>query len=274
MADKSVGWTNVVDLPIDNSRRVFMTSESFPGEHQDDGTQWPINKTGVNLIKESERLRLTAYLCPAGVATIGYGHTRGVRMGGRISEPEANTLLAEDLEDVCIKVMEMCTVSPNENQLAALVSFGFNCGTEGLKGSTVLRAHNQGNVQAAGRAFNLWNKARVNGRLVVLPGLVARRAKEAALYLTAAQESDKTPMPQAVAEEVALTSSRTIKGAVGGMAAGSAGVFAQFLEAFKDVKDALGGLEQLYPWLMTLALVGTLAYVIYARTDDRNEGWK
>ena len=212
--------------------------ESFAGAHQDGTVLWPINRAGIALIKDSEGLRLQAYLCPAGVATIGYGHTRGVRLGKSISEAEADSLLADDLQDVAIKVMEMCTVTPNENQFAAMVSFGFNCGTEALRGSTVLRAHNQGNFQAAGRAFNLWNKAHVNGVLVVLPGLVARRAKECALYLTATQESDKTPMPQAVAEEAPLTSSRTMQGAVGGMAAGSVGVLAQFMDTFKDIRGA------------------------------------
>lgn len=72
---------------------------------------------------------------------------------------------------------------PTPNELGALVSLAYNIGVDALAGSTVLRRHNAGDREGAAHAFAMWNKARVNGRLRVLPGLVKRRAAEAALYL-------------------------------------------------------------------------------------------
>ena len=251
------------------------SEDAYPGEFVDSGgVDWPINQAGVDLIKDAEGLRLTAYLCPAGVPTIGYGHTTGVRMGRRISEEQADAYMAEDLREAGARLMELCRIPPNENQLAALASFAFNCGVENLAKSSILAAHNRGDCQAAARAFNLWNKARVDGELRALPGLVARRAKEAALYLTAAHDADRTPMPQVVEPEPSMASSRSIQGAAGGMAAGSLGMLSQFSDSFKELKESLGGLGDSFPWLMVLVLFATLSYVMYARTHDREEGWR
>ena len=55
------------------------------------------SQIGINMIKRFEGCRLTAYRCPAGVPTIGYGHTAGVRMGQRITQEQAERFLKEDL---------------------------------------------------------------------------------------------------------------------------------------------------------------------------------
>jgi len=71
----------------------------------------------------------------------------------------------------------------SDNQFAAMVSLTFNIGTGAFLGSTVLHQHKAGNFEAAADAFLLWDKAHINGKLVVVPGLLNRRIDERALYL-------------------------------------------------------------------------------------------
>jgi lysozyme len=149
-----------------------------------------INAAGIELIKRHEGLRLAAYLCPANVWTIGYGHTGDVKPEHRITEHQADVLLAYDLarfeSDVSLLTRG---IELNENEFSALVSFAFNVGSdidddskaEGLGDSSLLRklraGHDRREVAAE---FDKWVHAA--GR--VLPGLVKRRADERALFLT------------------------------------------------------------------------------------------
>ena len=143
-----------------------------------------INKAGIDLIKAFEGLRLEAYLCPAGIPTIGYGSTGDhVRMGMVITEERAGALLREDLERFERAVAKKCPVA-TDNQFAAMVSLAFNIGTAGFDKSSVARFHNAGEPSKAADAFLMWNKATVGGRKVILKGLTRRREAERALYLT------------------------------------------------------------------------------------------
>ena len=122
-----------------------------------------------------EGLRLTAYRDAAGVPTIGYGHTKGVRMGDRISEEEARRLLRQDVADVERQVKAM-RVASSEGQLDALVSFAFNVGIGRLRRSTLLRLIREGGTkQQIQREFKRWVYA--GGRR--LRGLELRREWEA-----------------------------------------------------------------------------------------------
>ena len=85
-----------------------------------------------------EGLRLLAYLDAAGVPTIGYGHTRGVKMGDRITAYWACELLRRDVDEVCREVMALGVVK-TQGQLDALVSFAFNLGIRQLRRSTLLK---------------------------------------------------------------------------------------------------------------------------------------
>lgn len=137
-----------------------------------------INRAGIDLIREFEGCRLKAYLCPAKVPTIGYGHTgRDVKIGMTITQDQAEGLLVNDLRLFEQGVEQICpTCTPN--QFSALVSFAYNLGLHALEGSTLRKLHNAGEYAAAQGQFARWNKA--GGRILL--GLVRRRAAEAALY--------------------------------------------------------------------------------------------
>ena len=137
-----------------------------------------ISKAGLDLIKQFEGLYLKAYRCPAGVPTIGYGHTAGVAMGQTITQQQADDYLRRDVRQFERAVARLVTVPMTQGQFDALVSFAFNLGEGTLAQSTLLRLLNAGDYAGAAAQFDRWNKA--GGR--VLPGLVRRRAAERALF--------------------------------------------------------------------------------------------
>jgi lysozyme len=131
------------------------------------------------LIRQFEGCYLQAYRCPAGLATIGVGHTRGVRMGDRCSVQQADVWLTEDLADAEDAVRTLVKVSLTQDMFDALVSFTFNLGVKRLAESTLLILVNRRNYKAAAEQFARGNKSAGE----VLPGLVKRRAAEAALFM-------------------------------------------------------------------------------------------
>lgn len=200
---------------------------------------WPINMDGVALIAETEQgpgggVALRAYRCPAGVWTCGWGETDGVGPNTKWSKAYADSRFCDSLEERAAAVKSSVTYHTTDNQLAALVSFAYNVGIAGFRRSGVLAAHNRGDHQAAARAFALWNKATVGGVLTVLPGLVTRRAREAALYLTPDAHAVHTyVMPQAVEPESSLARSPIASGGAVTVATGVA--TAVFQEPAKEV---------------------------------------
>ena len=132
----------------------------------------------VALVKASEGCQLTAYRCPAGVLTIGYGHARGVKEGQTITQDEADALLLDDLDLAATQVRGMVTVPLAQCQFDALVDFVFNLGAGRLRDSTLLRLLNQGRYGEAAAQFKFWVLAGGHP----LPGLVKRRAAERALF--------------------------------------------------------------------------------------------
>lgn len=132
----------------------------------------------IELIKEFESLRTRAYRCPAGVWTIGWGHTAGVKRGDSITEAEAERLLLADVADLCRRLRQT-GVALSANREAALLSFAYNVGFDALLRSTLWRKVRVNAADpAVGDEFGRWKYA--GGR--VMAGLVRRRAKEAALY--------------------------------------------------------------------------------------------
>jgi len=142
--------------------------------------QRKINEAGLKLLKEFEGLVLYTYDDGVGVATIGYGHTKGVMWGMSISETQAEKFLKEDLEYFEARVTEMVTVQLSENQYSALVSLCYNIGEGALGGSTLMRLLNDRDYQGAADQFGRWNIGGGN----VMPGLSRRRKAERELFLS------------------------------------------------------------------------------------------
>jgi GH24 family phage-related lysozyme (muramidase) len=143
-----------------------------------------ISPTGIKLIKSFEGLRLTSYVCPVGVITIGYGHTENVLAGAKITEKEADALLKQDLVKFEKAVLNYVTIDLNQNQFDALVSFCFNVGAQAFKSSTLVKRLNNGenpNIVAA-EELPRWNKG--DGK--VLEGLSRRRSAEVELFCSEA----------------------------------------------------------------------------------------
>jgi lysozyme len=140
---------------------------------------------GLDLIKRNEGLRLTAYRDIAGIPTIGFGHCPAT-MGQTITEDEATALLQADLA-WAENAVELATqgIPTTDNQFSAMVSLTFNIGIGFFRTSTVLRKHRAEDYAGAAAAFLLWNKAHVDGELVVVQGLLRRRREESELYQAA-----------------------------------------------------------------------------------------
>lgn len=136
-----------------------------------------INDEGIRIIKSFEGLRTTAYLCPSGVLTIGYGHTKNVRLGDTITKDEAESLLLLDLksyEKHVNEVNEKYNYNFNINEFSALVSFAFNVGS-----IWQLTNYGRRNKLEISDKIMEYNK----GGGIVLAGLVRRRMEERNLYL-------------------------------------------------------------------------------------------
>lgn len=140
---------------------------------------------GVSLIKSFEGCRLIAYKCPAGVWTIGYGHTAGVKSGDIITQETADDYLRNDLAEYEKAVMNYDGIYHfNQNQFDALVSFTYNCGVGNLKNLTQSGKRTLAQISTK---LPLYNKS--GG--VVLRGLQRRRAAEKELFDTPIK-TDKT----------------------------------------------------------------------------------
>lgn len=237
-----------------------------------------INSAGAELLTKSERIVLKAYFCPAGVPTIGRGHTEGitaqmVKDGYTITVDQEAQLFTDDMIEWETNVRACLTRKPNENQLAAMICFAYNIGMGAFKKSTVCKQFNAGNDAAAGRAFGLWNKARVNGELKVLNGLVTRRAAEAALYSTPVP-GDHTFMVQKVEPPKPMAASKINQGAAVAGGTATIAVVSETVKQVESIKTSVDGMA-LGSWLMPVLLVVIVvaaAYIGWQRWGQRKEG--
>ena len=145
-----------------------------------------VNKATLDLIKQYEGCKLTAYQDMVGVWTIGYGTTAMADVGivpakgMTITQERAEDLLRQGVDKFATTVDAMITTSVNANEFGACVSLAYNIGPTAFAKSTVLRELNAGNYDKAAAAFRMWNKA--GGE--VIKGLVNRREAEIKLFLT------------------------------------------------------------------------------------------
>lgn len=141
------------------------------------------SEKGKDFIKSFESLQLKAYKCSAGVPTIGYGHTSGVKMDMSIDEVEANRLLDNDVARFDLELSKKLSKPVKQHQWDALISFIFNLGMGNFLSSTLYKKLKANPDDATiPDEFLKWDKARVNGELVALKGLTRRRAAEAMIY--------------------------------------------------------------------------------------------
>lgn len=131
-------------------------------------------------IKQFEGLRLKAYQDSVGIWTVGYGETKGVTPGMRISIAQAEKYLKARLEVLEQEIQTLVTVPLNNNELSALESFCYNLGIGVFAGSTMLKLINKGEFESAADEFHKWIYA---GKKIV-QGLINRRAAEKKLFLT------------------------------------------------------------------------------------------
>ena len=258
----------------------------------DPALPWPIALPAVYEIASSEGLRLRAYRCPAGTWTCGWGETDGVGPTTQWTKEYADGRFCDSLADYVRRVRDLCTAAPTDSELGAMVSLAYNIGPAAFARSTVLRQHNAGHRQAAARAFGLWNKARNprTAQLEELPGLTARRAREAALYLKP-DDDQAEPMPQAVDGESPLARSPINAGgavAIGAgaltgatqvadqlqQATGLLGAVHGVLEALKEATHQAAEMAGVPPGvLLALVLIGSGVAVVRHRRRQRAEGW-
>jgi GH24 family phage-related lysozyme (muramidase) len=140
----------------------------------------------IQLIKRFEGFSAKPYLCPAGVATIGYGSTRDtdgkpITMAHKpITETEANNLMRATLVTYENAVNRYVKVEINQNQFDALVDFAYNAGAKNLLTSTLLKKLNAGDYTGASKEFSKW----VYAGSKKLNGLVRRREAERQLFIS------------------------------------------------------------------------------------------
>ena len=136
------------------------------------------SKEGVDFIKSFEKLRLQAYLCEANKLTIGYGHTRNVKIGQTCTVAEAEQMLAEDIA-IAEKAVNTINQELTQNQYDSLVSLCFNIGNENFKTSTLYRKVNSDpNDPTIKGEFVRW----IYCKKKKSKGLTRRRIEEAKIY--------------------------------------------------------------------------------------------
>ena len=228
-------------------------------------------------LKRLEGFRANAYIpVPGDRTTIGYGFTDGVKLGDTMTREEADARLVEELRPYEMAVWQGCTREPNQNEFDAMVLLCFNIGPAGFRRSTVLKAHNRGDCQAAARAFGLWNKS--GGK--VYAGLTKRRAEESALYLTPMPDDVSDPpegaieaMPQSVDAESPMHASPINRA---GVVAGGTAAVATVAETARTVAEVKYSVASLGDWMLPILLVLVVVlcgFVVWQRVNQRKEGW-
>ena len=146
-----------------------------------------LNENGYRLVIKHEGLRLSPYLCPARIPTIGYGNTyypdgkRVTMLDKPITREQAYEMFKTIADRFALRVDRLVTANVNQNQFNALVSFAYNVGMGNFQKSTLLQKVNANPNDVTIRSeFNKWVKA--GG--VRLNGLVSRRKDEADIYFT------------------------------------------------------------------------------------------
>ena len=249
-----------------------------------------MSEKGLALVKSFEGCYLEAYLCPAKVWTIGYGHTDNVEKGQKITKEEAERLLIKDLAWAENVVEGLVKVPLTAHQFDALASFVFNVGEGAFRGSTLLRELNRGNYDAVPAQLLRWNKAGKPKK--TLKGLTRRRLAEAALWnevpppvKPGEAEPTPEPMPQAVCPSTPPATALARSGTIIGSASAAVLTAGDWLlgtatEASKQTAESLDGTSALVTHMgsgkstIVMVLVIAACAVVIARRVQAHYGGK
>jgi len=243
------------------------------------------------LLRKEEGERYAPYLCDAKVPSIGVGATtypdgRKVTLADPpITREQMDAMLQAETLRYTSAVMRMVDGKCTTQQLVALCLLAYNIGMPSLEGSTVMRLHRAGDYAGAARAFRLWNKYRPGGPgtpLAVHPALEARRAREAAIYLTDdATEAAPVGVPQAVEPESKMADSPIARTGTVTAGAGAIGILTQLGEHVEALKPVVRGARDVLvdtlgipvDWLLPIAVIVTGVLIVRWRLQQRREGW-
>ena len=233
-----------------------------------------MSDAGIALIKEFEGCRLKAYRCPAGIWTIGYGHTSAagipvVNPEDTITQDEAEDILRRDLQQYERGVEKLVTVEITQGQFDALVDFAYNAGVGALQKSTLLKKVNAEDFDAVPAEFMKWTK----GGGKELPGLVRRRRAEVKLWRGLDERPVTVDETRAAPDQPKASKSITqSKEANGALLAGSAGAVAVAQEVMPLVQEGKDILSTFSPsvavLLIIIAAAGAVWYFRKKRLDE------
>jgi lysozyme len=227
-----------------------------------------MTKQGLDLIKQWEGFRAKAYRCPAGVWTIGYGHTSmagkpDVKPGMAISKAEGERILMNDLRVYEAGVRSAIKVNLTSNQYSACVSLCYNIGVGAFRRSSVARFCNRSQWKNAADAFALWNKA--GGK--VLPGLVRRRAAEASLFLKSSNARDEIRpiVDEPKGKPMALSTTNLAAGVTA-----AAGITAASKDIVDNTSSIFSGSNIVIVFLILIILAGA-GWIVWERYNKARD---
>lgn len=235
-----------------------------------------INEKALKLIKEYEGLVLTAYPDPGSKNglpwTIGYGHTKGVKKGDKITASQAEAFLVEDLKQSEAVIKKYVTTPLNENQYGALVSFIHNIGEKQFAKSSVLKYINQNRLDEVPGRMALY---RMNDGKV-MAGLVRRRASEGELWMTPVpygienSPNEEIHLDKEAVQGLPAQPAKVEKpwdwGVFGVILTTLAGLSDEFKKLIGDVTSALG-VPPLY--VLATLVIGFGVWTIYNKWNTR-----
>jgi lysozyme len=230
------------------------------------------------LLKKFEGCKLKAYKCPAGIWTIGYGHTSAagepvVTEGMTITQEEAEAILKRDLAKYEKPVVDLVKVPLTQHQFDVLVDFAYNAGVGNLKTSTLLKKVNAGDFDAVPTELMKWTK----GGGKELPGLVRRRRAESEWWrdlnnkpvVEEEQRADPDPVPVK-----AITESKQANSAIAIGALGSVGAAKEVVTQVQEANDLFAtvmGMLKDTNFLIMVAVIGLGAAIWYWRKKHLEE---
>lgn len=238
-----------------------------------------MSNAGIDaMLKKFEGCKLKAYRCPAGILTIGYGHTSAagepeVKEGMTITADQALEILHRDLGKYEKGVAGLVKVELTQNQFDVLVDFAYNAGVGALAKSGLLRAVNAGDFDRVPDELMKWTK----GGGKVLPGLVKRRQAEAVWWRAHEHHSDDHHDHRSEPDPVpakSMADSKQGNSAIAIGALGSVGAAQQVVEQVQDANDLLDtvlGLLHKPSFVIMVVVVGIGGAIWYWRKKHLEE---